>query len=329
MIRLLFVLIFAAKSTAIDWTSLPIQSGVARDFAMGNATGALFGSLSTGSTNPAGFVPFPKSKRTGITAIVQANGMASLADYFDVAADHRSAISQIGDIGSHFVRSVSARHRWAAFSAILAEPVMHSDDTMRFDNAPEKHLLAQYQSSLLLHLQLHARVQVGGRVDFYSHDFEGDGEGFTYGVILKPRGVQVGLHYQRYPATGPRWLHPLDRRIDKGTTASVALQQPSYSFAFQLCNLSASSELGFLEPRIGAEYRPVRAVAIRAGGSLYTRSHGAVATFGVGLLDANWFRDREDRLLVPEDILSIGMAILYDSGRPVKGFTTMTLAWRL
>ena len=328
MSRLILVLLLASRAFAFEWTSLLIQPGVARSFAMGNATSAMFGSLSEGSANPAGFIAFPKATRTGVTAVVQGSGFLSIADYLDQVKDTRSTVSQVGDVASLFVRSISAKHRWAAASAILAEPVMRRDETTRFDNSPSKHALSEYQTSVLLNLLLHPRVRVGGRVDFYSHGFKGDGEGFSYGVILKPRGMQVGLHYQRFPVTGPRWLHPLDRRVDQGTTASVAIQRPEYTLAFQLSNLSESDLLGFLEPRVGAEWRPWRAVALRAGGSLFTRSRGAAATAGVGLLDANWFRHHDNRLEVPEDVLSAAMGILYDAGRPVQGFTTMTLAWR-
>ncbi|NUO18616.1 hypothetical protein HUU59_04135 [bacterium] len=329
MIRCLFILLIVSRSFGMTWTPLLLQSGVARDFAMGGATGAMFGSTSATSANPAGIVAFPLSKRTGVSSVIQANGAFGVRNYFENSAEKRSSLSELGDVASHFVRSVSARHRWAAVTAILAEPVMHRSDSSRFDGETGKQLLAEYQTSVVLNLLLHPRVQVGGRVDFYSRSFQGDGEGFTYGVILKPRGVQVGLHYQRFPVTGPRWLHPLDRRIDKGTTASVAVQQEDYSLAFQLGNLSSSGALGFLEPRVGAEFRPVRAVALRAGGSLFTRSHGSVATFGMGLVDANWFRDKSDRLKVPDDVLTVGIAILYDKGKPVHGYSTMTLAWRL
>ncbi len=180
-----------------------------------------------------------------------------------------------------------------------------------------------------MNLLVHSRVQVGGRVDFYSTNQKGDGEGFSYGVILKPRGLQVGLHYQRFPATGERWLHPLDRRVDRGTTASVAIQQPNYSVAFQLMNLAQPSDMAFLEPRVGAEWRPVRALALRAGGSLYSQSRRATVTGGIGLLDANWLRDRQNRLPIPEDVLSIGFAMVYESGRPIEALTALTLAWRL
>jgi hypothetical protein len=139
----------------------------------------------------------------------------------------------------------------------------------------------------------------------------------------------VGLHYQRFPATGERWLHPLDRRVDRGTTASVAIQQPSYSLAFQLMNLAQPSEMAFLEPRVGIEWRPVRALALRTGGSLYSQSRRATVTGGFGLLDANWLRDRQNRLPIPEDVLSIGFAMVYESGRPIEALTALTLAWRL
>jgi hypothetical protein len=329
MIRILVLLLLATRVFAFEWTSLWIQPGIARDFAMGNATGAMFGTTSQGSSNPAGFLAFPKGTRAGITGAIQASGLASVTDYFDQSKNRRSTISQASDVASLFVRSVSAKYRWATATAILAEPVMRRDETTRFDDRPENHALAEYQTGVILNLLLHPRVRIGGRVDFYSRDFEGDGEGFSYGVVLKPRGVQVGLHYQRFPVTGARWLHPLDRRIDQGTTASIAIQKPEYTLAFLLSNLSKSDMLGFLEPRVGAEWRPWRALAVRAGGSLFTRSRGAAATAGIGLLDANWFRKRENRLAVPEDILSGAFGILYDAGRPVQGFTTVTLAWRL
>lgn len=327
---LIIVLLFlSAEVRAVEWTSLWIQPGIARDLAMGNATGAMYGSMSAGSGNPAGFVPFPPEVRTGLSGVIQANGIPQIGHYFETVGDRRTTVSQAEDVAGLLIRSVSGRHRWAAVSAILAEPVMRRDDSTRFDEATDHHTLAEYQTSLLVHVLLHPRVQLGGRVDFYSRDFKGDGEGFSYGVVLKPRGVQVGLHYQRYPVTGPRWLHPLDRRVDQGTTASVALQRPNYSVAFQLNNLSESDQMGFLEPRAGAEWRPIRSVALRAGGSVFTRSRKSIATFGIGLIDANWFRSRENRLRIPEDVLSAAMAVLYDGGRPVHYYTALTLAWRL
>jgi len=323
------LLICATRLVAMDWSGLWIQPGVARDLAMGSATGALFGSYSTSSQNPAAYIAFPVSKRTIAGAIFHGNGSFSLGDYSNADIHRRNTLSKAGDIASLFVRSISLKHRWASVSAILGEPVMRRENPWRFTSDAVVHSLSEYQTSLLTQLLLHPRVHVGGRVDFYSRDFKGDGEGFSYGVILKPRGVQVGLHYQRFPVTGPRWLHPLDRRVDQGTTASLAFQQPTFTVALQVSNLSRSDELGFLEPRVGAEWRPARDLALRAGGSLFTRSHQAAATFGIGLWDANWLRKRGDRLPFPEDILSIGGAILYDSGRPVEGYGAVTLAWRL
>lgn len=323
------VLLCTLQAMAVEWIALLPQPGVARDLAMGAATGAMYGSTSAGSQNPAGFVAFPQKRRLSAAGVLNGNGSFQLQEYFDQTADARSSLQQMGDISSLLVRSVSARFRWAGATAILGEPVMRRTDHTRFREPPDRYALTEYQTSLLATLLVHQRVQVGGRVDFYSRDQKGDGEGFSYGIILKPRGVQVGLHYQRYPATGERWLHPLDRRVDQGTTASVALQQPEYSIAFQLMNLSQSDDLGFLEPRVGAEWRPVRAVALRAGGILFPRSRRAALTGGVGLLDANWFRSKEDRLRMPEDVLSVAAALIYESGRPVEGYTALTLAWRL
>ncbi|MBK6910540.1 MAG: hypothetical protein IPH10_06350 [bacterium] len=325
----LWLLLWAAQACAVEWDALWVQPGVARDLALGSATGALFGSYSTASQNPAAYIAFPPAQRTAFGAILIGNGVVSQDDYRQNDMSRRSTLSRFGDFPSFFIRSLSFKHRWLSASVIPAEPVMRREDPGRLTSSSPVHALAEYQSSVMTQLLLHPRVQVGGRVDFYSRDFKGDGEGFSYGVILKPHGVQVGLHYQRFPVSGPRWLHPLDRRVDQGTTASLALQRQNYSVAVQVTNLSRSDELGFLEPRAGAEWRPARAIALRAGGSLFTRSHGAVATFGVGLLDANWFRARNDRLPFPEDILSIGVALLYNDGHLNAGHTAVTLAWRL
>jgi len=319
----------AVNVFAVEWTSLLPQPGAARDISMGCATSALFGTTAATSQNPAGITVFPKEKRTALGAIVNGNGPAQLGAYFDQTATNRSGIQQAGDISSLLIRSISARHRWAAATAILGEPVMNRNDPNRFRPPPDVYALTEYQTALVLNLLLHSRVQVGGRVDFYSKEQVGDGEGFSYGVILKPHGLQVGLHYQRFPATGERWLHPLDRRVDRGTTASLALQQPSYSIAFQLMNLAQTSDMAFLEPRFGAEWRPVRAVALRCGGSVYSQSRRSMVTAGVGLIDANWLRHRDDRLAFPEDVLSLAAALIYDRGRPVEGLTALTLAWRL
>ncbi|MBK6765825.1 MAG: hypothetical protein IPG71_05695 [bacterium] len=328
--RLLVVLLCCAvRVLAVEWTSLLPQPGVARDISMGGATSAMFGPTSATSQNPAGITVFPRDKRTAIGATVNGNGPAQLGAYFDQIAANRSGIQQASDVSSLLVRSVSARHRWAAATAIFGEPVMNRRDQERFRPPPDKFALTEYQTALALNLLLHSRVQVGGRVDFYSREQFGDGEGFSYGVILKPHGLQVGLHYQRFPATGERWLHPLDRRVDRGTTASLAIQQPTYSLAFQLMNLAQTSDMAFLEPRFGAEWRPLRAVALRCGGSVYAQSRRSVLTGGIGLIDANWLRDRDDRLAFPEDVLSIAVALVYDHGRPVEGLTALTLAWRL
>ncbi|MCB9366959.1 MAG: hypothetical protein H6506_02770 [Calditrichaeota bacterium] len=326
---LLAVLCCAMQALAVQWISLLPQPGVARDLAMGGTTSAMFGSTSAVSQNPAGVVNFPSRQRIGLTGVINGTGPTQLERYFDQTAQSRATLQQVGDVSSMMVRSVSARFKWVGATAIFGEPVMHRGDQQRFTASAKDYALSEYQTGLIASLNLHKRVRVGGRVDFYTKDQAADGEGFSYGVILKPRGVQVGLHYQRYPATGERWLHPLDRRVDQGTTASLAIQKPDYSLAFQLMNLSQSDDLGFLEPRLGGEWRPVRAVALRGGGSLYSRSRRAVVTAGIGLLDANWLRHRADRLEVPEDVLSIGMALVYERGRLVQGFTAVTLAWRL
>ncbi len=130
---LLVVLFCAVQCYAVDWISLLPQPGVARDFSMGCATGAMFGSSSATSQNPAGFTVFPPNKRTGLGAVLNGNGPSQLGTYFDQTANLRSGVQQVADVSSLMVRSISARHRWAAVSAIFAET---GDETGRFEPFP-------------------------------------------------------------------------------------------------------------------------------------------------------------------------------------------------
>jgi hypothetical protein len=107
------------------------------------------------------------------------------------------------------------------------------------------------------------------------------------------------------------------------------VQREGYAVAFQLMNLSNSDGTAFLEPRAGFEWRASRGLAFRAGALLFSRSQRAAWTAGVGILDTNWLRPRQKRLRVSEDLLSIGVGMIYEDWRPVQGITSFTFAWRL
>ena len=55
----------------------------------------------------------------------------------------------------------------------------------------------------------------------------------------------------------------------------------------------------------------------------------AYAIENYGRFRANVFRQRHNRLPVPDDVLQFAVAVQYEYRRPVLGICSLTLAWRL
>jgi len=327
-IALLAVLMFCFSARALDWIGLAPNPSYSRDLAMGVGTVALDYPLQSQSANPAGLRLFDPKRGWRPTIVVNPGGLYQFVRYLDDDAQGRSGSQRVGD-GVRMISTAAAlQARVVTVAVLLGQPVMMTGDTARFDDYEKRSPLEYHQNSLHVTLALHPRVSVGGRVDrYYAGDFP-DGEGYSYGVILKPRNVSVGVCYQRFPSSGARLWHPLDRRSDQTTTTAVALTQRDWTFTAQVNNLTQSDRRAYLEPHGGIEWRPVRALALRGGATHFSRSRGWAWTAGVGLLDANWLRPRDRRLLVPDDVLQLTVAVVYDRRTPVLGLASLTCAWR-
>jgi len=154
------------------------------------------------------------------------------------------------------------------------------------------------------------------------------GDCYCYGVILRPRGLRLGVQHQRYPESGARLWHPLDRRSNESTNAGLAVVREQFTLSVEVKNLTQTDHRAFLEPHAGVEWRPVRGLSLRAGGAQYSRSHRWAWTAGFGFLDQNWLRDRHARLRVPDDVLQAAVGVIYDRRTPVQGITSLTCVWR-
>jgi hypothetical protein len=318
-----------SPARAFEWYSLVPNPSYSRDLAMGASTVALDYSPQNQSINPAGLTCFGDESRTNVALFINPGGMWQVKNYASDEAKYQADAQQVMDVARLLVTSIAARKHILTMALLLSQPIMESGDPGRFHNYESKSALELHQNSIIMKLSLHPRVELGGRVDRYYRYAYPEGEAFAYGVILKPRGVQVGLQYQRYPSSGPRHWHPLDRRTDASTTAGIALDRESIKATFQVMNLTESDKPAFLEPRAGIEWRPVRSIAIRAGGIQFSRSHRWALTTGIGLVDMNWIRNRTARLLVPDDLVQFALAIVYNQRRPEIGIGSLTVGWRL
>lgn len=314
---------------AFQWYSIAPNPSYSRDLAMGASTLALDYAPQNQSINPAGISCFGKRSKEKFSVFVNPGGMWQIKNYVDSEAESQANAQQVVDVARLLVNGIAVRNKAFTLALLLSQPVMLRDDLNRFRNFESKSSLGLHQNSVVMKLLLHPRVALGGRIDRYYRYALPEDEAYSYGVILKPRGIQVGVQYQRFPSSGPRHWHLLDRRTDSSTSAGIALDRDAIKVTFQVMNLTESDKPAFLEPRAGIEWRPVRSIALRAGGIQFSRSRRWALTTGLGLVDVNWIRNRFARLIVPDDLVQFALAIVYNQRRPEIGIGSLTFGWRL
>jgi hypothetical protein len=313
----------------LEWIGIAPNPAYTRDLSMGASTVALNWAPQSQSTNPAGLALFDPRQSIRATVFFNPGGLYQLRPYWRDKSEARSSSEQIADGLRLLLGSAAVQFHAIQAAVLLTQPVMTDGDTARYSNYSHHTPLDYYQSSLMVSLALHPRVSLGGRLDrYYSYDTP-MGEAYSYGVILRPRHVTLGVQYQRFPASGKRLWHPLDRRDDQTTTAGVAVDGNNVTLSVQVMNLTQSDHRAFLEPHAGVEWRITRGIALRAGGLQYSGSARWAWTTGIGLLDANWIRNRALRLLVPDEVLQVGLAVIYNKRTPILGIGSLTCAWRL
>jgi len=319
----------ASDLPALEWIYLTPNPAYSRDLAMGASTLALSYPPQSQSINPAGFTAFERQTRQVVTVFLNPGGAWQTVKWWqkDEEADTRDVSATIPP--RLLINSLAVRWKIATLAGLLSQPVMKSGLASRYEGYEQSSGLDQHENSLLLALNLHRRISVGGRVDRYYRYSHAEGEGYSYGVILRPRNVTLAVQYQRFPASGDRVWHPLDRRRDQAVSAGLAFTEGEWLVTAQVMNLTASGDSLRLEPRVGAEWRPWRYLGMRAGLVSFSDNERWAWTSGISLVDANWFRDKFARLPVPDDILQAAIAVLYDRRTPTLAIGSLTLSVRL
>lgn len=324
---ILFLAIKTYPAAALDWITLAPNPAYSRDLAMGASTIALSYAPQSQSINPAGFVLFPSHAGIRASLFLNGGGLYQTVRYFDDSRNKRSGHEAL-DGARMMLTGAAVQMHVVSVALLLTEPVMSPDEPecyRRFENSIP---LTDHQNSLLFSFNVHSQVSIGGRVDrAYMWDAP-HGDAYAYGVILRPRNVRIGVQYQSFPDSGRRVWHPLDRRSDEATTAGLAITSGSATLTMQVMNLTRSDGKAFLEPHAGIEWRPLRDFALRGGGMQFSRSPRWAWTGGLGVLDANWFRARANRLESPDDVLQCAVAVIYQRRTPELAMGSLTLSWR-
>jgi hypothetical protein len=316
----------APRAWALDWITLAPNPAYSRDLAMGASTVALSFAPQSQSINPAGFTLYAPQSGTRASLFLNGGGLYQSCRYLENG--NKRAGHETQDIARLLLSGAAVQMSIVTVAAMFTQPVMRVGETSRYERFELSTPLGEHQNSLLAVLALHPQVTVGGRFDRYCRWETAGGDAYSYGVILRPRNVNIGVQYQRFPASGARVWHPLDRRADESTTAGIALERDGFVWTVQVMNLTRSDGPAFLEPHTGFEWRPVPDVVLRAGGMQYSRSRRWAWTGGLGLLDANTLRPRARHLTVPDDVLQLAVGVRYLRRTPELAMGSLTVAWR-
>lgn len=324
---ILLMLARTSPAWALEWITLAPNPAYSRDLAMGVSTIALSYAPQSQSINPAGFVLFPSPTEFRASLFLNGGGLYQAGRYLDNSREKRTG-HEAQDAARMVISGAAVQMSVITVAALLTEPVMSPDEPARYRRFENETPLAEHQNSLLLALNLHPQVSIGGRVDrMYTWDTP-QGDAYSYGVILRPRNIQIGVQYQRFADSGARVWHPLDRRANDATTAGVAMVRGSATLTMQVMNLTRTGGRAFLEPHAGFEWRPTRGIALRGGGMQFSRSPRWAWTGGLGILDANWLRPRAKRIAVPDDVLQCAVGVIYNHRTPEWAMGSLTMTWR-
>jgi len=171
-------------------------------------------------------------------------------------------------------------------------------------------VLDDYYNRMFLQLELHRKVAVGLSAEFFFSDEKIKGVGVSYGVMIKPGKLHVGVFYYMLPHNYQDSFLYRDRIVEDTVNAGLSWEPVGFlKMYFDLRNLSEENSPTFLEPHAGMETFIWEHTAVRFG-FYHEDGERNVFSFGVGLLDLNDFKSLDDQSQRKEYLLNYGLEIL-------------------
>lgn len=262
--------------------------------------------------NPAGFCQYRSSSKFRLNiylnplgAGVALGGLLEGSDT-DTQIDEQDIVIPLLIL----VKGFAASYRALNFGVVFGEQYPPGERNERFFHYFP--LFDNYYNRVFIQLDLDRRIAIGVSAQLYSIDYKTDRVGFTYGVILKPGKLNVGVFYNIIPDKYKEVFHPVKRLAQDTVNAGVSWEMlPDLKCYFDLRNISEEGREAFLEPHTGAELVLFKHIALRGGYYLENGEKGGFS-LGLGLWDLNQNRAFEDRLSHREFILAYGFSHLPD-----------------
>lgn len=205
-------------------------------------------------------------------------------------------------------KGIGLSYRAISIGVILGEqmPQDYSNKKM-FQYYP---IYDHYFNRIIVKMELDEKVMVGVSAEMFSSDTQIKAVGFTYGVILKPGKLNVGVFYSMLPKGYESVMLPNQRLADETVNAGMSWQPCKYIKGYLgLRNISEENQTTFLEPHSGMEMIPWKHTALRAG-YYHEKGEGSAFSLGLGVLDLNEFRNAQDVTANNEYLLDYGVVLL-------------------
>ena len=199
---------------------------------------------------------------------------------------------------------------YSAFNAGIVLGEQLQSDVAGKTNFEYFPLFDDYYNRLFLQFELHEKIALGFSAELFSKKYKVESVGISYGVMIKPGKMSVGVFYYMLPERNQYDFLPIDRVAEETVNAGLSWEPTKIFKCFvDLRNVSEENSPAFLEPHLGIETTPWIHTSLRAG---FYKEEGVDNAFmlGLGFCNLNYFRDLDDRSRQKEYLFDYDLSLM-------------------
>lgn len=293
---------------------LTISNSRSRAIAMGGAVTALEDDIGAISYNPGTFDLV--ADRSKMRLSVHLNPVMPLVSFSEPENFRNSGKIDINSMlwGLHYlVKSITFSASIFDFGILFNEEKFIKRNGEKFFNGDN--FLDNVYHSAIANINLSSQVSIGVTGSLIRNtDTNGleEGSGLSYGILVIPSNkYQVGITYFNFSNGIHDIRQRFDRIADESLNAGLAIfPWSNVTLSIDVRNLTESSKtenFGLQEFHFGLEMTQIRHIALRGGyyrEKISTGKYSNIFSFGIGLVDINYFKSPETRYNHPTPLIS-------------------------
>ena len=305
----LLALFSLSAAAAAENRFLTLSISSSRRLAL-SSPAAMEGSSSQSPVNPAGFGMFSEAYKPRVRLYFNISGSLTALndlyrnDEFDDTNDAEKALIA----ASILFKGISLSNKIIDMGVTLGEQSPQDYHDVRFFKYYP--LFDNCHNRAFFRLKLHPKILVGVSAELFTEGRSIEAIGYSYGVILKPGKLNAGVFYYILPKSRESGFLLNDRIANETINAGISWKPAAVIEIFaDLRNLSEENQPAYLEPHTGIEISPFKHASFRAGFYQRERKEG-IFSFGIGLLNLDDFRARDDISVSRETALEYSVTFL-------------------